>query len=827
MNTPPSRPGFRLFRSLLHCLLVIGLFQTALCSTSADDKKPAKAARVRKKKWVPQGELDQDFPFQGACIGAPYPAKNTAYKGIAIKLDHHAFVCFDTDLLRMSAGWTSNFLNLDGVAFTGAHGPHPTVVGPQKFGSETMPGISDEKGSFADPRPEPFGPLPETMGRWNGLYLQGEDVVLSYSAAGTKILELPAAVEADGQIGFVRNFKTEKVKRAFSMVVFDVPNGAGKIENGQAAFDCGGTVVSRVALVDAPKGVSLEVQNYKKLVVKFPKGTAAGAFRIVIWNGEKADESKFAALLKGQTEAIDIKQTGPAHWPDVVRTKGVLNFSSTPDGAYAVDQLTPPEENPWKRRVRPGGFDFFADGKRAAMCTWDGDIWIVSGIDEKLENLTWKRFASGGYETLGLKIVGDVIYTSSRAGITRYNDLDGDGECDFYENFNNQVTSSDGFHEFVFDLQTDRDGNFYFCKAGPVRGGGRGFGGDNFGTVSAHAGTMLKVSRDGKKLEVVATGFRAPNGMAVGPHGELTTGDNEGTWVPACPINWVEPGGFCGVESLAHKNPVPQFKAPICWLSHQDADNSGGGQAWVTSDKWGPFGGELLHMSYGMCSLYLVMKERIGGTETTADKPLLAAVNRSNGDAGKLLKTRNGRREQSDAAIDNGQMQGGVVKFPLKFSSSTMRARFNAVDGQLYICGLQGWQTTAVRLAGFDRVRYTGKPVYTVNGLHVKHGAIELTFTQPLDPAYANDSENFSIKRWNYRRAEDYGSPEFSVADPTKQQRDDVELKSAELSADGKTITLEVPDLKPVMGESITFDLKAKDGTPLKQTIQHTINVIP
>jgi len=33
------------------------------------------------------------------------------------------------------------------------------------------------------------------------------------------------------------------------------------------------------------------------------------------------------------------------------------------------------------------------------------------------------------------------------------------------------VTKS--FHEFVFDLQTDPAGNFYFAKAGPVKNGGR------------------------------------------------------------------------------------------------------------------------------------------------------------------------------------------------------------------------------------------------------------------------------------------------------------------------------------------------------------------
>ena len=87
--------------------------------------------------------------------------------------------------------------------------------------------------------------------------------------------------------------------------------------------------------------------------------------------------------------------------------------------------------------------------------------------------------------------------------------------------------------------------------------------------------------------------------------------------------------------------------------------------------------------------------------------------------------------------------------------------------------------------------------------------------------------QNYSAKRWNYQRAEDYGSPEFSVSDPQKKQRDELPIQSAKLSADGKTVTLEIADLKPVMGQSINFNLKAKDGTEINQVIQHTINAIP
>jgi hypothetical protein len=31
--------------------------------------------------------------------------------------------------------------------------------------------------------------------------------------------------------------------------------------------------------------------------------------------------------------------------------------------------------------MRLTGFDFLPDGKRMAVCTWDGDVWLVNGLD--------------------------------------------------------------------------------------------------------------------------------------------------------------------------------------------------------------------------------------------------------------------------------------------------------------------------------------------------------------------------------------------------------------------------------------------------------------
>ncbi len=605
------------------------------------------------------------------------------------------------------------------------------------------------------------------------------DTVLSYTIRGTKIYEQPSSILKDGQLGFVRTFDLAKAKEDLSLLVCEVDGGQGQVEGNRAVIKSGekSTVVVGSSL---PGKAQLIVSN-NRVLLQLPKG-AGGVFKLTIWNGIEANIPKVASLAEGAPKLVDFKKGSPTRWTQEVVTKGQLQTSQTPDGAYVTDSLTAPLENPWKRRVRFSGLDFFKDGKRAALSTWDGDVWIVSGIDDTLENLRWKRFSSGMYETIGLKIVDEVIYTSGRDQLTRYHDLNKDGEADYYENFNNQYTSTEGFHEFLFDLQTDKEGNFYFAKAGPVRGGGRGFE-----RISANAGTLMKVSKDGKKLEVVATGFRAPNGIGVNPWtGQLTTGDNEGSWMPTCPINWVKPGGFYGVEDTAQKSPVPTFNPPMLWLSHNGWDNSGGGQVWVDSDKWGPFKGELLHCSYGECALYLVMKQDLGN-----------------------------------------QMQGGAVRLPVRFTSSAMRPKFNPTDGQLYVAGLQGWQTKAVKMAGLDRVRYTGQPVASVRNIKVDKLGVHLTFTQPVEAKSAEDNQNYAVEMWNYRRSSNYGSPEVSVKNPEKNGHDKLEVSVAKISADGLTITLTIPELVPAMQVQLKYNLKSKSGKEINQTVLSTVHAIP
>ena len=700
-------------------------------------------------------------------------------KGVAVKLgaDARAAMLFDTECVRMAGGWSGGWVKLKGVIFDGGHGPNPGPIDPANVFFQTNPGpVWSKNGDFTDPRKlptgagaakVPFGPIPRDWAKYRGLHLHGDHVVFEYSVGDAVLLEMPDIEKVGEDEVLTRTFQVLRGGAAADLILDE---SALTIRDNVAATS-GAT--SLITTKNAPAGTKL-VADGNRLILKLPAFAVGQSFKVIYAKSAAAVAKGVAAPLN----LTDFTKGGPAHWPQTLTTKGEL--AKDPRQPYVLDTIGVPFENPWKSWMRLGALDFFPDG-RAAVSTWSGDVWIVSGIDDKLENVTWKRYATGLFQPLGLKIVNNEILVMGRDQITKLHDQNNDGEADWYENFNNDVQVTPGFHEFAFDLQTDPEGNFYFTKGGPVMPGGNGWG-----PLSDHSGCVFKVSKDGQKLEVFATGMRAPNGMGVGPNGEVSTGDNQGTWVPVDYIHFPKQGDFIGVPDLAHRTPPPTtFDPHLCWIPYS-WDNSCGGHVWDTSDKWGPFQNRMLYLSYGKCALFGVLQERVG------DVP-----------------------------------QGGLFKFPFKFDSGAMRPRFNPLDGQLYVAGLKGWQTDGAKDSCFQRVRYTGATVCMPEELHVTDQGITIAFTSPLDTASAADVENYSIEQWNYRWTKNYGSGEYKVSDPEEKGHDPVEIKSVSIGTDDKSVTLLIDGLKPVMQMKITLNIKSANGAPVPKEIAHTINVVP
>jgi putative heme-binding domain-containing protein len=481
------------------------------------------------------------------------------------------------------------------------------------------------------------------------------------------------------------------------------------------------------------------------------------------------------AIPNAARDLAPLTQGGPARWPQKLETQALLGAE---DGPFAADVLTAPESNPWLAQVRFTGLDFFSDG-RLAVCSWDGDVWLVDLLlpstltkQPRPQKLRWQRIASGLFQPLGLKIVDGKIYVTCRDQLAVLHDLNGDGETDFYECFNNDHQVTEHFHEFAMGLQTDAAGNFYYAKSGE----------HGKPAVVPQHGTLLRVSEDGSRTEILANGFRAANGVCLNPDGSFVVTDQEGFWNPKNRINWVtlDPSGkpkFYGNMLGYHDVTDPSDAAmepPLCWITNA-FDRSPAELLWVDSERWGPLNGSLLSLSYGYGKVFVVPHEKVAGT-----------------------------------------MQGGMIELPIPmFPTGVMRGRFSPHDRQLYLCGMFAWAGNATYPGGLYRLRATGQPMHLPTELHATKSGLKLTFTAPLDPA-SIDVKDIQIKTWSLRRTANYGSKHYD--------EHPLAIRGATLSADGKTLSLDVADLQPTWCMEIKYALRSASGEPVLGTIHNTIH---
>src|SRR5207302_4732893 len=121
------------------------------------------------------------------------------------------------------------------------------------------------------------------------------------------------------------------------------------------------------------------------------------------------------------------------------------------------------------------------------------------------------------------------------------------------------------------------------------------------------------------RIEKFAKGFREPNGLSIGPDGTMTIADNEGNGIPQTPIYRLKQGknyGFTpSLSGKVNEGSWKMLEQPIVWLGPK-IDTSAGTQVWAlvarraSEGGWGPLAGELLHTSYGNCSLFHVMIDK-------------------------------------------------------------------------------------------------------------------------------------------------------------------------------------------------------------------------
>jgi hypothetical protein len=140
------------------------------------------------------------------------------YKGTAIRLGEkgEAAVIFDRNQLRLAAGWTGEYLKHSDRRFGLLNTPTP--AGTMNFTTASGPGWADPKGSFESKHPA-TAPLPREWGRFNGMYMHGKHVVLSYSINGVEVRDYPRVRAGDEFARIDRTIEVEPGKQELRLFV--------------------------------------------------------------------------------------------------------------------------------------------------------------------------------------------------------------------------------------------------------------------------------------------------------------------------------------------------------------------------------------------------------------------------------------------------------------------------------------------------------------------------------------------------------------------------------------------------------------------------------
>ncbi|HIF33188.1 MAG TPA: heme-binding protein [Planctomycetaceae bacterium] len=538
---------------------------------------------------------------------------------------------------------------------------------------------------------------------------------------------------------------------------------------GTAALSDGALVAGVTGL---PESASFKLAEDGDLRLTIPAGDAA---EFVVWfvslpEGQPWRKWMDTATLPQPESLTRYTQGGPPRWGEIETTATI----GSGDGPFAIDVLTRPTVNPWQSRVRLTGHDFLPGGDQVVVTAWDGDVWMVSGLsglstENKTATLRWRRIASGMFQPLGVKYHKGKIFVTCRDQLAVLEDLNADGEVDHYVSFNNDHQVTDHFHEFAMGLQIDDAGYFYYAKSARHA----------LPALVPHHGTLLRVSPDGKRTDIVAVGFRAANGVCLNPDGTFIVTDQEGHWNPKNRINWVKPGQFYGNMFGYHDitdTSDEAMTAPLCWITNS-FDRSPAELLWVDSPAWGPLNGSLLNLSYGYGKVFVVPHEK----------------------------------------LENGQVQGGMCELPIpQFPTGVMRGRFHPVDKQLYLSGMFAWAGNQHQPGGFYRLRYTGQPVHLPVGLRAHKNGVSLRFTEPLDAEQAMQIKNYAVKTWSLKRTQSYGSKHY---DEKKLKIDRVDVSDG-----GRAVFLAIEGIEPTWCMEIVYSLKGSGGEEVNGTIHNTIH---
>lgn len=445
-----------------------------------------------------------------------------------------------------------------------------------------------------------------------------------------------------------------------------------------------------------------------------------------------------------------------------------------------------------------GGMTFLPDDA-LAVSTRRGEVWIITNPYMKNgQRPSYKLFAQGMHEVLGLNYINGDLYAVQRSELTRLRDLDGDGEADEYKTVYSWPLAAN-YHEFAYGPVLDKEGNMIITL-------NLGWVIDHGESLSKWHGWMIKITPDGK-MKPFAAGMRSPAAFALNDQGDIFYAENQGDWVGSGSITHVAEGDFVGnPASLVWSHlpgstvtlkkedipdtgepkydvakRVPGLKPPSVWFPHTILGISTSGILnYDRHGNMGPFQGQLFVGDQGQSKIMRVYLEKVKGV-----------------------------------------YQGVVFPFREGFSSGILRINWGS-DGSMFV-GMtsRGWGATGREKYGLQRMVWNGKSAFEMKTIKAQPDGFEIEFTEPVDPGSAKDVNSWKLSSFTYQYHHNYGSPVINQGT--------CPIKAIEVSPDRLSVRLVVDSLRlgyihEIKAEGI---LSAERNTLLHNFGYYTLNRLP
>ena len=433
--------------------------------------------------------------------------------------------------------------------------------------------------------------------------------------------------------------------------------------------------------------------------------------------------------------------------------------------------------------------------ERIAVLTRRGEIWIADSVfDADTSKQTYRKFADGLQEPLGIAYSDGWLYVTQRPELSRLKDSNGDGSADIYETVCDDWGVSGDYHEFAFGSAPDRDGNIWvtLCLT------------SSRASKTYLRGWGVRVTPEGEMIPTVS-GIRSPGGVGEDADGNMYYCDNQGYWNGTSSLKHLKPGSFQGspagtnwydVVDTIGKRPaelplesrieteranIPNLVPPAILFPHGRMGQSPTGIVWDKSEgKFGPFAKQMFVADYTRAQIHRVFLEEV-----------------------------------------NGVKQGACFPFVSGFGSGIIGLLMTE-EGTLFAGGQsRGWPTQGVEPFAFERLHWTGKIPFEILEMRATIDGFDLEFTQAVDEKSAEALESYSVEAWTYIYREQYGSPEVDKVYPAVVRID--------VSEDGRTVSLAIPErIKGHVHMLELPGLKSNEGEPLLHPIAYyTLNEIP